>query len=348
MKRGLARSLTRLEWLSDALLGRLRPPRAAPPVIDAYLGYSTPEHWVARGRVLTRLIRPEVRVDQRRWRNLLQMLSLFLTDEVAEVTVRAPAHGVSAVTDEEGYFTLLVPRGSAEGWAEVEAEAEGARATLPVQVAGPDARMAVVSDIDDTVIETGAWSVWRNLRTTFTGNLHSRRVFPDAVALLARLSEGGRNPVFFVSSSPWNLHGFLEGLFSRAGVVRAPLFLRDLGLSEVQLVSSTHGEHKGSVLDRLLAANPDLPFWLVGDTGQHDAEVYAAAAERHPGRIARVTLRRAGRDALEAPVARLLAARVPVDLLEDYGPLLQELAEEKGANRTRSRYLEAPDAGGVP
>jgi phosphatidate phosphatase APP1 len=327
MKRGLLRNLSRLEGLAEALLRRLRPPGGAAPVIEAYLGYSTPEHWVARGRVLTRLVRPEARAGQGRLRNLVQMLALFLTDEVAEVEVRAPAHGVSAVTDEEGYFTLLVPRDGASGWAAVEVEAQGARAVLPVQVARPEARFAVVSDIDDTVIATGAWNLWRNLWTTFTGNLSTRRVFPDAVELLGRLSEDGRNPVFFVSSSPWNLHGFLEALFARAGLAKAPLFLRDLGVGEVQLVSSSHGSHKGSVLDRLLAANPDLSFWLVGDTGQHDAEIYAAAAQRHPGRIRRVTLRRAGRDALDAPVASLLGQRIPVDLLEDYGPLLREFAD---------------------
>jgi len=347
VKRGLARTLTRLEGLFEAVLGRLRPPRTAPPVIEAYLGYSTPEHWVARGRVLTRLIRPEVRPGQRRLRNLLQMTSLFLTDEVAEVTVTAPAHGVSAVTDEEGYFTLLVPRGTPHGWAEVAVEAEGARAVLPVQVAPPGARLAVVSDIDDTVIATGAWSLWRNLRTTLTGNMTTRHVFPDAVELLHRLSEGGGNPLFFVSSSPWNMHGFLEGVFARAGLVKAPLFLRDLGIGEMQLVSSTHGEHKGSVIDRLLAANPDLPFWLVGDTGQHDAEVYADAALRHPGRIARVTLRRAGRTAPEAPVARLREAGIPVDLLDDYGPLLTELAQ-RGDFRTGMPYLRGPATGDVP
>lgn len=347
MKRGLARVLTRFETLFEAALGRLRPPRAAPPVIEAYLGYSTPEHWVARGRILTRLIRPEVRAGQRRTRNLLQMLSLFLTDEVADVTVLAPAHGVSAVTDEEGYFTLLVPRAAAEGWAEVAVLAEGARAVLPVQVTAPGARLGVVSDIDDTVIETGAWNLWRNLRTTLTGNMTTRRVFPDAVELLGRLSDGGRNPLFFVSSSPWNMHAFLEGIFARAGLVKAPLFLRDLGISEVQLVSSTHGEHKGSVIDRLLAANPDLPFWLVGDTGQHDAEVYAEAAARHPGRIARVTLRRAGRAAPEAPVAGLRAAGIPVDLLDDYGPLLSELSRG-GDFRAGSPYIRGPETGGVP
>nr|WP_256439181.1 phosphatase domain-containing protein [Rubellimicrobium arenae] len=255
------------------------------------------------------------------------MLSLFLTDEVAEVTVRARAHDLSAVTDEEGYFTLLVPWQDAQGWAEVAVEAEGAEAVLPVQVTPSGAAFAVVSDIDDTVILTGAWSLWRNLWTTLTGNLGSRTVFPDAVELLARLSQGGRNPVFFVSSSPWNMHAFLEELLAQAGVVRAPLFLRDLGISEMQPLAATHGEHKGSVIDRLMAANPGLRFWLVGDTGQHDAAIYAAAAARHPGRVIRVTLRRAGRVALEPPVAALRAAGIPVDLLDDYGPLLRDLAQ---------------------
>lgn len=47
MKRRLVRTLTHLEWIFDTLVGRLRLPRAALPVIDLYLGYSTPEHWVA-------------------------------------------------------------------------------------------------------------------------------------------------------------------------------------------------------------------------------------------------------------------------------------------------------------
>lgn len=327
--------LVRFEAAFEALLGRLRPPRSLPPVIDPYLGYSTPEHWIARGRVLSRLRRPAARVGQGAGRNAVQMLSLFLTDEVADVQVTATGAigagggGHGALTDEEGYFTLLVPRAEvaedAAGWVEVAVAAEGAITSLPVQVTRGDARLAVVSDVDDTVILTGAWTLPRNLWTTFTGSMASRRVFPDAVALLAKLSEGGRNPVFFVSSSPWNMHAFLEGVLARAGVVRAPLFLRDLGLSEMQVVSGAHGDHKGSVIDRLMAANPGLPFWLVGDTGQHDAEVYAAAVVRHPGRVARVVLRRAGREAAAGPVAAMRASGVRVDLLAEYGPLLAEL-----------------------
>ena len=38
-------------------------------------------------------------------------------------------------------------------------------------------------------------------------------------------------------------------------------------------------------VDELLELYPRLPFLLVGDSGQHDPEIYAAATERWKGRI---------------------------------------------------------------
>ena len=59
----------------------------------------------------------------------------------------------------------------------------------------------------------------------------------------------------------------------------------------------------------LLAANRDLSFVLVGDTGQHDAIVYRDAIARHPGRIAAVVLREPGR----GPDAESRAAMAEVE-----------------------------------
>ena len=49
------------------------------PVIEPYLGYATPEHLIARGRVLTALRRGEPLPTQSRWTNFRQMAALFLT-----------------------------------------------------------------------------------------------------------------------------------------------------------------------------------------------------------------------------------------------------------------------------
>ena len=372
VRRRLRRAALGVERALDRLL--TFKVRRRPPLIEPYIGYATPETLIARGRVLTYLRRQAPAPEQRWFTNLRQMLLLFLTDEVEGVRLRAgprpgdgagdvagagggpgAGDGPDAMSDVEGYFTLVLPRGGggsgggampAEGpWIEVEAHIEGSevRAALPVLVPGEDARLGVISDIDDTVMETGAYSLARNLWTSLTGNALTRRVYPDSVALLDGLSEGGRNPVFYVSSSPWNLHHFLEAVFDRAGLVAGPMFLRDLGLSVAtgeadahreRRAGGAHGGHKGAAIDTLMEANPGLPFWLLGDTGQHDAEIYLDAARRHPGRVVRVALREPGpgpdaeaRAAMEA----LRGLGVEVTSGRDFQAVVEALPQAAGA-----------------
>ena len=290
IKHALARVLHPIERLVDRI--KRRAPKN--PVIAGYLGYATPETIVLRGRVLSAVVRRSPAQQDSKWTNFLAMLRLFATDEVADVTVRAGDQ--IAQTDEEGYFSLILPRSDQSGWFETQVVLDGhpkVCATLAAQIPSADAQYGIVSDIDDTVLETGAYTLLKNLWTSLTGNALTRHVFPDAKTLIDRLHDG-RNPVFFVSSSPWNIFEFLRAVFDRHGVLRAPMFLRDLGLSETQFITGTHGGHKGAAIDTILAANPDLPFVLVGDTGQQDAHVYLDAFQRHPDRIIKVVLREPG------------------------------------------------------
>ena len=68
------------------------------------------------------------------------------------------------------------------------------------------------------------------------------------------------------------------------------MFLRDLGITE-EGVGASHGTHKGAAIDTLLAVNPGLPAYLMGDSGQKDAFVYRDVIARHPGRVKGVALR---------------------------------------------------------
>ena len=292
------------------------------PVLDPYIGYGTPDGVILRGRVLSHLRRVEPDPEQSKWMNLRQMAALFVTDEVAGVTIAAldgPGAGTTAVSDAEGYVRMTLTGAFPPGWSDVSVAIanppgqEAERVAFPVLVPSPDAGHMVISDIDDTMIETGAHSLARNLWTTFTGSALTRQAHDDAIALMQAMTEGGRNPCFYVSSSPWNLHDFLEALFAREGVPRGPMFLRDLGITD-EGIGASHGSHKGAAIDTLLAVNPDLPAYLMGDSGQKDAQVYRAVVERHPGRVRGVALREpapgvGGDDA--ACIAAIEAAGVP-------------------------------------
>lgn len=314
---GIARRVE--SWLER--IGR----RPGPPALEAYFGYAAVDRWVLRGRVLTRLRGDGPTGPASRWRTVRQMAALFVTDEVAGVAVRAA--GICAWSDAEGYVRLEipVPSGALSGpWGAVEmtldaaaggvGSAAAARAVCPVRVPGSEAAVMIVSDIDDTVIETGAWSLLRNLWTTFTRAMPARKVHADARALLQALSATGRNPVFYVSSSPWNMHGYLKALFARSGVPSGPIFLRDLGVTPDGRIGAGHGDHKTAAIEEILAAQPGLPVILLGDTGQKDAEIYAGIVARHPGRVRAVALREPvarRRPSVVEALARIEAAGVP-------------------------------------
>ena len=320
--------LARWAHRAERAAARLMPARTA-RVIETYAGYATPEHLVVRGRVLARRPAREIEPDQGWLENTGEMLLLFLTAEVPGVEVTA--RGQSVLTDEEGYFRIDLPRDGAQGWEEVAITSGDIRANCRVFVPDPDAAFGIVSDIDDTMMQTGAHALWTNLKTSLTGNAHTRVVFPDAVALMERFEAGRRNPVFFVSSSPWNLYGFLRRVFARNGLPFAPMFLRDYGIDDAKFITSTHGDHKGAAIDTIFAANPGLPFILLGDTGQHDAQVYAAAIARHPGRVKEVIFRTPVEE-FDAEVVEKIreieAAGVPVHVGPDYTPILDRASPD--------------------
>ncbi len=312
---------------AENLFERIRPSQNRESLhLQAYHGYATPTELVLRGRALltdpTRVPDDTPSLIE----NLSAMTALFLTDEIAGVKLSAA--GVSATSDEEGYYELRLPRGDAAlGWSDVMVTADGAATPHPVFLADPAAPYGVISDIDDTVMHTSAWSTRSNLWTSLTGNVNSRTVFPDAVQLLSHM-QTGTIPAYFVSSSPWNMHGFLDAVFQRAGVPRAPKFLRDYGVDENKFIKSTHGSHKGVAIDTILAAHPDTPFYLIGDSGQHDPVVYRDAALRHPGRITGVFIRTPGPGLDEEdrlPLVELREMGVRMFAGETFEPLLGEI-----------------------
>ena len=290
IKRFLHSAALRGERFADQMFHRTGKGRE----IDPYIGYATVDHIILRGRVLSELQHSTPLDGQSKITNLRQVIRMFITDEVRDATVRCG--DVTAQSDEEGYFTLTLPRDARSGWSTEYVHVDGRSDAVPCPVFVPaaDAKFIVISDIDDTMLETGAYSLLRNLYTSFTGNSATRRIFPDAVDLMNTLSQNGRNPVFYVSSSPWNLHDFLADIFVNTKLVRGPMFLRDLGLSKTKFITEGHGNHKGASIDHILRANPNLPAILLGDTGQHDAQIYREVIERHKDRILAIGLRTPG------------------------------------------------------
>lgn len=297
--------------------------------LQPYLGYSTPDKLIIRGRVLEADVDRASNDTPSLIDNLAAMAALFLTKEVRDETVTIGDY--SATSDEEGYYRIELKRKSPPpGWTDavVTSERTGEAVHHPILITSPKAKYGVISDIDDTIMQTKAWSTRKNLWTSVSGSVGSRYIYPDAATLLKLMAgsmSGTKNPVFYVSSSPWNLHGFLEAVFTANGVVRGPKFLRDFGIDATKIIAGEHGDHKGQSIDTILAANPDLPFYLIGDSGQHDPSVYRDAVKRHPGRIKGVFIRTPGPGMDEEdrlPLKEIEAEGIQIFAGETFEPLL--------------------------
>jgi len=103
------------------------------------------------------------------------------------------------------------------------------------------------------------------------------------------------NPIFYVSSSPWNLYDLLEEFMRLNELPSGPLLLRDLGWDQRKFIAGRHETHKLEAIETLLGFYPSLRFILIGDSGQHDAAIYREVVRRHPGRILAVYIRELAR-----------------------------------------------------
>ena len=283
------------------------------------------------------------------WQNLLATYQRFGSDEVPGVTVRVEAFGQShtTVTDEEGYFELTInppdnlPPGrvwfpvrySLEGITQptTESKSDQLGAAEPVvkdgylMVSPPYSQFGVISDIDDTVLVTDATNLLQTARLTFLGNAYTRLPFAGIAAFYRALQSGPVttlfNPIYFVSSSPWNLYDLLVDFFRIQGIPKGPILLRDFGLNRDLLSAQGHHTHKLAMIRKVLDVNPQLPFVLIGDSGQQDPEIYAQVVNENPGRIRAIYIRDVSADHRDEAVRALIrlaeAENVPMMLVTD-------------------------------
>lgn len=323
------------EWGRTYRRARRQLGWARPAAVRPYRGYAV--HGTARllARVVEDRRLPEW-AEGTSWRAAaLASWRRYATVEVPEayVDVRWDATTVGADTDEEGHLdvTVSTPEDVAPGWstARLCVPRSGRSAAARIFVTPPDADFVVVSDIDDTVIDTNVRHPLQRAAALFLTDSRTRLPF-EGVGALYRALHARKNPTIYLSSSPWNLYDHLDGLFERHGLPEGVLLLRDWGISRAGVAPLGGHAHKRAQLDRLLADFAPLPFVLLGDSGQHDARHYLAVAAARPQRIRAIVIRDVGtrrRGRLERHARRARELGVPFCVAADSVEAARFLAE---------------------
>lgn len=285
----------------------------------AYAGYRN-AHEV---RISGRVVRYEKPLDggEGTLLRLRAMMAIYNSDELPGVPVRCEAYGhmVETNTDDEGYFSLVLPIDAplpdATGWETAtlstpDREAQQASIAVPIMAPAADNHWGVISDIDDTVVETGATNFIRNWRRVLVDRPQDRLAVPGASTLYRMIAHDHLAPVrpfFYVSSSPWNLYGFIAEFMELNGIPHGPMFLKDYGIDDNKLIKAGHAVHKLQAIESILDFYPDFRFLLIGDNGQRDVEIYARAVRDYPNRVGAVFIRDVSGACEQGAQAELLA-----------------------------------------
>ena len=322
--RRLARDFAGMRRNLKRRLGILAPLRIA-----MYGGYGTAREMRILGRVLEEREGSAPTIDDGPFSNFKRSFRQFESDEVSNVELEiqmltAPnardleRETARVVTDDDGYFVLRHRFATPvePGWLPVSARATAApypvselpSAECQVLIPSPHALFGVISDVDDTILRTYVQNRARMVYLTLVHNPLTRLSFDGTMELYRGLRECGRGaPFFYVSKSMWNLFPLLESFIAHQRLPRGPLLLRQVGL----FTPRPSVPHKAHVIRELLELYPQLPFLLIGDSGERDLQLYLECARAYPGRVPAILIRNVSPPAQHAALQQAAQQDVP-------------------------------------
>lgn len=312
--------------------------------ITAYRGYVANGRAAIRFRVIEQPVVPaqaEALTDPELLKmNVRRFFALSFPGVRVQVTLDEASD--EAVTARHGFATVQLPVGDLPpGWHDyiartvpVDEAEEVATARSRVLVPDPAAPVWVVSDIDDTVLQTGLTEGLTAMKNTFMGQARTRRAVPGMATLYRAIEGAGpagtRVPFFYLSTGSWAFYDMLTEFLRVRGFPDGPLFLTDWAPQE-RYITRSGTEHKRTNLRRLFQTYPDAKFVLVGDSGQRDPYNYTDLAREFPDSVARILILDIGREDKADEVREFASTMTPQDaplsLVADAGEAAEVLAE---------------------
>ena len=296
-----------------------------PYEIVAYRGYANGTRALVHGRALECKSIPLSNASDSGLRNLINTYKRIDSDPLrharAEVTILG--HTTEIEADNEGFFRAWIdlprPIPLDQPWQPFQL-----RLTSPLRADQPDVRgsgrlrtaaatstFGVISDLDDTVIQSRIANFLQAVRTVMLGNARTRLPFPGVAAFYQALERGGdgkqTNPIFYVSSSPWNIYDVIAEFLELQRIPDGPICLRDWDLGISALTARRLRTHKEPLIREILDLYPTLPFILIGDTSQHDPEIYRTITKEYAGRILAIYIRNVGANPERSSAVQALA-----------------------------------------
>ncbi len=323
-----------------------------PLQIIAFQSYGTKTHLYLRGRALED---ESIDLSKKGFFSLLRNTwKRFETDEVRHETLKIQLPNEQVLysdTNSEGYYLVdeqtndLTDSINEEGWLNYEIAYDVFKDKLinlenrfpgEMLIPSESSKFGVISDIDDTLLETGVVSKlkWKVLVNSLFKHAENRMAFAGAATIYSKLHQGisgeEANPIFYVSNSPWNLYRYLEYFLKHNNFPKGPILLRDFRtpFDKTKKRKVSHKEHE---IKNIIKTYPNKKFVLIGDAGEHDIDIYLDIVKHFPNRIKAIYIRTVNHKKRMLRIQRLIKdyTNVPVLLFKDSEEVLEHAKQLK-------------------
>ncbi len=272
-----------------------------------------PENSIARKALFSTILKTEYDLapDRETKANFTRRINLMIADNERGKKIVISLAGRNHVlppSNVNGHFetVLVVPVADIEAFAEdslirytaVTGNVDKRRFSGEVLLVTPNG-LSIISDIDDTVKVSNVRQRSSLLEHTF---LLDFSAVPGMAELYDDWSQHNSS-LHFVSSSPWQLYTPLVEFLEQEGFPRPALSLKSVRFRDKTLFNlfKKGTETKPAVIENILATYPGRQFILVGDSGEHDPEVYADLLREYPDRILKIYIRNVTQECADDP-----------------------------------------------
>jgi len=196
-------------------------------------------------------------------------------------------------TDVHGYFSLLTTHKINKTPVVINCDTLQEITTLqtyPTYFPDTSKRLAIISDIDETILHSHTKSAPKRIYTTLFKPAHKRGVVTFTKELF--LAYRAKNPrYYYVSKSEANLFKIISEFLISNDLPKGILLLTPYLNFKKLIKNQKELDFKKNTIEKIITLSPSKEFILVGDDSQKDVEIYTDVAKKFPKQISSIFIR---------------------------------------------------------
>uniref|UniRef100_A0A060T693 ARAD1C12166p n=1 Tax=Blastobotrys adeninivorans TaxID=409370 RepID=A0A060T693_BLAAD len=149
--------------------------------------------------------------------------------------------------------------------------------------------VSIISDIDDTIKNTGITGVKREMFRNVFIRTATELEIEGVVDWYKDMAEHGAQ-FHYVSNSPWQLYSTIAEYIEQLGLPQGSIHLKQYS-GVLNGILEPAAERKREALYSIVKDFPNHKFILVGDSGESDLEAYVDLAKAYPKQILSIYIR---------------------------------------------------------